>query len=114
MANDDLPLNANGPAYTSQQRRDGVPLSYVGEKLGRAIEELQRHGQRHPEQRQELLPSMHYLLVAFLGLHNMLAKANDRSLAGRLLDSTNDALDAWLALVESDGDVEGLASLADD
>ena len=32
MDNDDLPLNANGPAYTSPQRRDGVLLRYVGEK----------------------------------------------------------------------------------
>ncbi|SDR63022.1 hypothetical protein SAMN05445850_8574 [Paraburkholderia tuberum] len=42
---DDLPLNANGPAYTSQQDRHGVPLSYVGEKLGRAIGDLHRHAQ---------------------------------------------------------------------
>ena len=67
MANEELPLNTNGPAYASQQRRVGVTLSYIGEKLGRAIEALQRHGQRHPEQRQELP-------VAYLGLHNMLAR----------------------------------------
>ena len=36
----DFPLSANGPAYTSEQQRHGVPLSYVGEKLGTAIKEL--------------------------------------------------------------------------
>ncbi|MBB5429011.1 hypothetical protein OKW33_006134 [Paraburkholderia atlantica] len=25
----DLPLNANGPAYTSRQDRDGIPLSWT-------------------------------------------------------------------------------------
>ena len=88
-----------------------MPLSYVGEKLGYAIEELHRHGCRHPAQRQDLFASMHYLLVAYLGLHNMLAKANDRSLVGRLLEGSDAELKAWLALVDREGDVAGLADL---
>ena len=43
-----LPLNANGPAYTSRQARQGVPLDYVAEKLGTAIEDLHRYGRHHP------------------------------------------------------------------
>ncbi len=111
MSEDDFPLAANGPAYTARQKRDGVPLRYVGEKLGHAIEELHRHGCRHPDQRQDLFASMHYLLVAYLGLHNLLAKANDRSLVGRLLEAADAELKAWLALVEREGDVTGLADL---
>lgn len=111
---DDLPLDANGPAYTSSQERHGVPLDYVGEKLGTAIEELHRLGHRHPEQRRELLAPMYYAVVAYLGLHNMLAKANDRSLATRLLVASNEQLDAWLALVRREGDVTGLADLDPD
>ncbi|MCH2240930.1 MAG: hypothetical protein MK041_03125 [Aquabacterium sp.] len=111
MSHDDIPLAANGPAYTSRQERHGVPLSYVGDKLGHAIEELHRHGSRHPAQRQDLFASMHYLLVAYLGLHNMLAKANDRSLVGRLLEASDAELKAWLALVAREGDVAGLADL---
>jgi hypothetical protein len=54
---------------------------------------------------------MYYLLVAYLGLHNMLAKANDRSLVGRLLEGSDAELKAWLALVDREGDVAGLADL---
>jgi hypothetical protein len=76
-----LPLNANDPAYTLRQDRHGVPLSYVAEKLDSAIDALHIYAHRHPSEREGLLASMHYLLVAHLGLHNMLGKANDRSLA---------------------------------
>lgn len=54
---------------------------------------------------------MYFLLVAHLGLHNMLAKANDRSLAARLLNASDDELRAWLALTQREGDVAGLAGL---
>ena len=112
MKDDDLPLNSNGPAYTVQQAREGVPLSYVGEKLAHAIEELNRHARRHPEQGDGLLAAMHYLLVAHLGLHNMLAKANDRTLSTRMLSATREELDLWLELVRREGDVQGLAGVA--
>ena len=111
MPDDDIPLDANGPAYTSRQERHGVPLTYVGEKLGSAIEELHRHARNHPEQQRELVAPMYYLLVAHLGLHNMLAKANNRSLPARLLDASADDLRAWLALIGREGDVAGLADL---
>ena len=109
----DLPLDANGPAYTLRQDRDGVPLSYVGEKLGRAIKDLHRHAQRCQGERDELRGAMHYLLVAHLGLHNMLGKANDRTLADRLLNGSTQHLEKWLRLVEREGDVRGLAGLGD-
>lgn len=109
----DLPLNANGPAYTLRQDRDGVPLSYVGEKLGRAIEELHRDAQRCRGEREELRSAMYYLLVAHLGLHNMLGKANDHTLADRLLNGSSQNLQTWLHLVEREGDVRGLAQLDD-
>lgn len=106
-----LPLNANGPAYTIHQDRYGVPLVYVAEKLDSAIEELHRHGRQHPAARDGLLPAMYYLLVAHLGLHNMLGKANDRSLAARLLNGSSEELHVWLQLVAREGDVHGLAEL---
>jgi len=107
----DLPLSANGPAYTSEQQRHGVPLSYVGEKLGSAIEELHRYAQSHPNELDALQLPMYFLLVAHLGLHSMLGKANDRSLTKRLLGSSADELQVWLRLVEREGDVNGLAGL---
>ena len=107
----DFPLSANGPAYTSEQQRYGVPLSYVGEKLGTAIEELHRYALHRPDEREDLQAPMYYLLVAHLGLHNMLGKANDRSLPRRLLECSTDELQGWLRLIEREGDVNGLADL---
>ncbi len=111
MSPDDFPLNANGPAYTARQERHGVPLAYVGGKLGNAIEELNRYARSHPDQRRELFAPMYYMLVAHLGLHNMLAKANDRSLTTRLLEASEAELRAWLSVIEREGDVAGLADL---
>ena len=112
MTDDDLPVKSNGPAYTVQQAREGVPLSYVGNKLSHAIEELNRHARQHPEQGDGLLATMHHLLVAYLGLHNMLAKANDRTLSTRMLNATPEELVLWLKLVQREGDVQGLAGVA--
>jgi hypothetical protein len=111
MTDDDVPLDANGSAYIACQEREGVPLTYVGEKLGRAIEELHRYARDHPDQREQLQATMYFLLVAHLALHNMLAKANDRSLAARMLAATDDELKAWLQVIEREGDVQGLAGL---
>lgn len=109
-----LPLNANGPAYTSRQDRHGVPLDYVAEKLTSAIEELHGFEKLHADDRAALLPAMYYMLVAHLGLHNMLSKANDRTLAPRLLSGSSKELHAWLHVVAREGDVRGLATLDSD
>lgn len=111
MNDDELPLDANGPAYTASQQRHGVPLDYVGEKLSSAIYELHKFAVSHPHQRPELTGPMYYLLVAHLALHNMRAKANDRTLAARLLAGTYEDLRSWLGVVEREGDVAGLAGL---
>ena len=106
-----LPLNANGPAYTSSQARHGVPLDYLAEKLGTAIEDLHRYGSQHPSAREDLMPTMYHLLVAYLGLHNMLGAANDHKLAPRLFASSTAELDAWLRLVSRQGDVLGVVDV---
>jgi hypothetical protein len=74
-------------------------LSYVGGKLGRAIEELHRHAQRCQDGRDELRGAMYYLLIAHLGLHNLLGKANDHTLADRLLNGSSQHLQTWLSFV---------------
>lgn len=106
-----LPLNANGPAYTSRQARQGVPLDYVAEKLGTAIEDLHRYGRHHPTAREALMPAMYHLLVSYLALHNMLGAAKDHQLASRLFASSTAELDAWLRLVSRQGDVLGVADV---
>jgi hypothetical protein len=107
----DMPMDANGQAYSIPMRRYGVPLEYVGDKLARAIEGLHRHAGTQPERQQELLGPMYYLLVSYLGLHNMLAKANDRTLPERLLAASAEELNTWLVAIERDGDVAGLNGL---
>jgi hypothetical protein len=114
MNDHNIPLDANGPAYTSGQHRHGVPLDYVGEKLDAAIVQLHRFALDHPQQRRDLMAPMHYLLVAHLALHNMLAKANDRTLVARMLEGTSDDLRSWLDLIAREGDVAGLADLDPD
>lgn len=54
---------------------------------------------------------MYFLMVAHLGLHNMLAKAGDSSFPTRLLQTSPEELDRWLELIERDDDVAGLAGL---
>jgi hypothetical protein len=107
-------LNANGPAWTSRQNRSGVPLDYVAEKLNNAIEQLHDLGQQHPDARDAAVPAMYFMLVAYLGLNNMLGGANDRKLASRLLSGNTKKLREWLDLVAREGDVYGLASLDSD
>ena len=106
-----LPLDANGPAYTSHEVRHGVPLSYVAEKLRLAIEDLHRYGRQHPAAHEGLMEAMYHQLIAYLGLHNMLSAAGDRSLTPRLFAGSGAELDAWLRLVEHEGDVLGIAAL---
>ena len=57
---------------------------------------------------------MYYMLVAHVGLNNMLGKANDRTLASRLLNGSSKELYSWLHVVTRQGDVHGLATLDDD
>ncbi|MBY0437725.1 MAG: hypothetical protein K2W80_05990 [Burkholderiales bacterium] len=52
---------------------------------------------------------MSHSIVAYLALHNMLAKANDRSLPLRMLEASSDDLHDWLEFVRREGDVAGLA-----
>jgi hypothetical protein len=110
---EDFPLDANGPAYTASQQRHGVPLDYVGGKLASAIEDLHRFAINHPEYRRELIAPMYHSIVAYLALHNMLAKANDRSLVPRLLDASTDELHNWLAFVRREGNVSTSSAYKD-
>ena len=56
------------------------------------------------------MEAMYHQLIAYLGLHNMLGAAGDRSLTPRLFAGSSAELDAWLRLVEREGDVLGIAS----
>ncbi len=107
----EFPLDANGPAYTRREERHGVPLTYVAEKLNSAIVELHRYAGSRPAERKDLAAAMHYLLVAHLGLNNMLGAAGDHDLAERLLAGSSEDLHSWLHVIARGGDVRGLAEL---
>lgn len=120
MMNDDaaadrapFPVNANGPAYTTYETRHGVPLDYVAEKLGSAIEDLHAYVSQQREAATELRGVFYSLVRAYLGLSNMLAGAS-LDLADRLLAGSRGEMKRWLDMIESQGDVRGLATLAEE
>ncbi|MGE0314494.1 MAG: hypothetical protein AB7P21_23005 [Lautropia sp.] len=118
----DLPLSSNGPAYRKTVVREGVPLEYVAEKIGVALEDLHLHlrselklPRKSTLQSVDLTPAplilvdaFHKVVVAYLALHNMLAAANDHSLLARLVAKDDDALRVWMDAVVDGGSVTGL------
>lgn len=103
-----IPISANGPAYEKGEKRHGIPLDYVADKLGNAILELHTFSSANRALVSELHGTMYYQLVAFLALNNMLGAANDRTLTDRLLGSTRAELERWIDLVHRQGDVSGI------
>ncbi|MRV70609.1 hypothetical protein GJ700_02600 [Duganella sp. FT92W] len=101
-------IKANGPAYEKGEHRYGVPLDYVADKLSNAILALNALASARPELASELHQAMHYQLVAFLGLNNMLGAANDRELPVRILRGTHEDAERWIQLVLEQGDVMGV------
>lgn len=85
----------------------------MGEKRRRVIEDLHRHAQHCQGGRDDLRGAMYHLLVPYPELHNMLGKANDYTLADRLLDDSSRNLSRWLRVVDREVDVRGLADLDD-
>jgi hypothetical protein len=116
-------IKDNGSAYETWEIRNGAPLGYVGEKLrhalegvhdlARSIREFVPDDSANPlaerplpcSVKQDFLLSpaeaaFHYALVAFLGLHNRLALADEPELEARLLSLSRSAFNEWLADIE--------------
>jgi len=107
---DDLLGDPNGPAYTKLERRTGVPLDYVAEKLRRSLELTHLvfgSADAPADRRSPGWAAVRYGVVAFLALHNMLAMANDESLFDRLLALPAEDFGNWLDTVEGAGSVSG-------
>lgn len=107
MQIDDIPLDANGPAYQRQELRVGPPLEYVAEKLRRSVECQQRVLASAPTS--DAMAAFHYALVAYLALNNMLAAADPPSFSNRLAQMTPDDFSHWLDAIDRGGSVLGLA-----
>lgn len=101
-------MSSNGPAYTTLEIREGVPLSYVSEKLMHAIEDTHAVGQAYPEARKRLAHVMYSQTKAFLALHNLLGAANAPGLPERLLEMNRQELGRWIAAVITNGDLLGM------
>jgi hypothetical protein len=115
----------NGGAYEKTEVRTGPPLSYVSEKLRRALEEIHMgHWEFVTYQSNHTLPSepdrarpgpedvrrrlqaaFRVAAVAFCALSNALAHANPADFYERLLALRRDDFSDWLDEIERGGTV---------
>jgi len=109
----------NGPAYSRDEARHGPPLSYVGEKLRSALEEIHSvvrdlaalATSPRSTVREDL--SFHartafgYQLTAFLALYNMLGSRSDSKTDERMLAMDAGEFSRWLDFVEREGSTSG-------
>ena len=102
-----LNLSSRGPACTAREIRQGVPLSYVSEKLSHAIIDTHAAGVAHPEARKRLAHVMYSQTKAFLALHNALDAADAPGLPELLLEMDGHELHSWIATVVTHGDLLG-------
>lgn len=114
---DDALGDSNAGAYRKRETREGPPLEYVSEKMGRALEDIRQAlnlispSALDPSLRKRTLVSAKSAfqngLVAFLALQNMLRSANDPTLMERLLKFSDEDFEEWLETVRSEGSVTG-------
>lgn len=123
----------NGPAYQVDQVRHGPPLEYIGEKLRSALDAQHRllraldtsaagaPGSPRPAimAKEDAAPvdveaalhsaiaAFHYLITAYLALHNMLGSHTGPDYLQRLRSMSDEDFDRWLAFIESEGSVNG-------
>jgi hypothetical protein len=117
MTDSDMPGDPNGPAFTTREFREGVPLDYVGEKMERAMKGLHEAWKLTdsiPESailwpgapfettvrsrmKYEIRHAFRQQLVSLLALSNLLAlTAREEELLDRLLGYNRDQLRQWL------------------
>lgn len=106
-----LPLLANAGAETATEHRHGVPLRRIAHQIASGIKALHTAAVVQQDGRAGHLIAFRRMLLAYLGLYNMLGAAADPSLAQRLLAGSRDDLECWLRAVALEGDVLGTAAL---
>ncbi len=120
----------NSSAYQKLEKRDGIPLSYVGEKLTDSLtiihhlynfvrdnikDDLElsfplKNDSFSPKRDGLLFPLFHsfrYSLTSFLALHNILAITNNQKIFDKLLNHTNEDFEKWLNRIISEGSISG-------
>ena len=115
---DDSITPPNGEAYEKVELRDGSPLSYVAEKLGRAVEfshavyqKLEFKGADNVpneyEPRESAGAAFRYATTAYLALYNMLGLIDDQNKFKTLEKLSPDQFRAWIAMVQREGSIHG-------
>lgn len=106
-----LPLLANAGAEVATELRHGVPLRRIAHQVASGIKALHALSADGRHFGPELRAAFRRMLLAYLGLFNMLSAAADPSLPQRLLSGNREELDCWLRAVALEGDVLGTAGL---
>lgn len=106
-----LPLLANAGAEAATELRHGVPLKRIAHQVASGIRALHTAAVVQQDGRAGHLIAFRRMLLAYLGLYNMLGAATDASLARRLLTARREELECWLRAVALEGDVLGMAGL---
>lgn len=118
---DELILTPNNGAYERPEIRHGLPLNYVSEKIGSAVESAyrsyhwlkDRKGNESPDdlEHQQAIASIwdtfRCATTAFLALHNMLGLIQDPDKFNSLLKLSPKRFGAWLAMVRREGSISG-------
>lgn len=111
-------ISSNGDAYEKRETREGSPLSYVGEKLGMAVEASHTvlrliesdpafSALRGYEPGSSAFQAFHSATTAFLALYNMLGLIDDQHKFDLLRKLGTDDFRSWVEMVQREGSVKG-------
>lgn len=103
-------IELTGSPYQKDERRLGPPLDCVSEKLRAALAASHRSARAaDPETHPSARLSFYYAVVAYTALYVVLADWSQdiNGLVKRLLQMGENDFEAWLDLVQDEGDVLG-------
>jgi hypothetical protein len=109
---DDIYVPPNADGYERREVRDGMPLEYVGEKLGLAVRAVHKQSRQSRQGEASSIDAasygaFHYTVTAFVALYNMLGLVAEPDRIAQLLELDEDDFDAWVGNVEQQGSVTG-------
>ena len=120
----------NSSAYQKVELRDGIPLSYVCEKLTESLKTIHHlnnfiknnihddlklinpinnnlYSPKNDGLLSPLYSSFRYSLTSLLALHNMIGIANNQNIFEKLLSYNEEDFNHWLERIESEGSTNG-------
>ena len=120
----------NSSAYQKVELRDGIPLSYINEKLTNNLKTIHHlynfvkdninddlklinsvkddlYSPKVDGLLSPLFSSFRYSLTSLLALHNLLGIANNQNIFEKLLSYKEEDFNKWLDRIESEGSING-------